>query len=170
MLKHREPTQQELKRLLKYNPITGELTWKHRPGKTSFNANYEGKPAGTIDAQRMRLKIGDKLFYASRLIWIMMHGKIPKGKIVDHKNGKTLDNRISNLRLCTYSQNSMNRESKGELGLKGVTRFKGKFMSRAYKKGNCHYLGLFESATEAALAYDNKVKQLHGEFANLNFA
>lgn len=169
-IKRKEPTQAELKRLFHYNPITGELTFKKRPGNNRFNIQHSGKPAGTIENQRIRLKIGDYLFYASRMIYIMMNGKIPKGKIVDHKNGNSLDNRISNLRTCTYSQNSMNRKAQGELGLKGVTRFNGKFMSRTYKSGKCYYLGLYESAMEAGLAYDDKAKKLHGEFATLNFA
>lgn len=43
---------------------------------------------------------------------ILMHREImsaPKGSILDHKNLNRLDNRKTNLRFCTKSQNSINR-------------------------------------------------------------
>lgn len=96
----------------------------------------------------------------------------PSNKIVDHINHDRLDNRRCNLRLCTRSQNNMNRKLRSDnlLGFKGVTavgnryRVKIKFMNKNI------YIGTFESAEKAAKAYDEKAIKLFGDYAYLNFA
>jgi hypothetical protein len=96
-----------------------------------------------------------------------------KGLQVDHINGNGLDNRKANLRICTPSQNGCNRNriSRSQSGFKGVRWLKERCNWRAeiglYSR---HYnLGSFSSAIEAALAYDKAARELHGEFAHLNF-
>lgn len=44
-----------------------------------------------------------------RAIWEYVNGKIPEGFEIDHINGNRQDNRFSNLRLVTRSQNQLNR-------------------------------------------------------------
>jgi hypothetical protein len=95
----------------------------------------------------------------------------PPGLRVDHINGNGLDNRRSNLRICTRLENSKN---KGVSYNKTSSRFKG-----VYKVGNRwrafitsdaikYNLSCFKTETEAAIAYNKKAKELHGEFARLN--
>lgn len=94
------------------------------------------------------------------------------GQLVDHINRDTLDNRKTNLRFCTRSQNSANsaghplRASK----FKGVTWSPRKKKWNAHIKNNyvCYHLGDFISEQEAACAYDSMAKKLFGEFAFLN--
>lgn len=107
---------------------------------------------------------------------VLMHRLImnaPKGTQVDHRNQNTLDNQRGNLRLCTNAQNSYNRRPhKGSAsGFKGVhiMRKLNKWAAEIYKDGEVFYLGLFTDPREAAQAYDNAAKHLHGEFAWLNF-
>jgi hypothetical protein len=93
---------------------------------------------------------------------------------IDHRNRQTLDNRRVNLRAATIGQNRTNSTKKK----RGVSRYKGVHIpfnqvgvwAAAITKSKKHYhLGTFCSEVEAALAYDQAAKLLHGEFASLNF-
>lgn len=98
----------------------------------------------------------------------------PKGVLVDHINGDTLDNRLCNLRLCTYSENSANTMKKVGLSVyKGVsydknTKRKKRWMARLEYKGKNITIGRFYTEDEAALAYNEKAFELWGEFCVLN--
>lgn len=91
-------------------------------------------------------------------------------RLVDHKNGNGLDNRKSNLREATHSQNSMNRDYPRSVNqYRGVTFVRpGKFQARITVNGKRESLGYFSSDSEAALAYNQASKKLHGEFGRLN--
>lgn len=95
-----------------------------------------------------------------------------KGKVVDHINGNKLDNRSSNLRLCTTKENSRNRKKNSDntSGYKGVTFHKPtkKWQSQLKYKGKTIYLGLFFNKEDAAKAYDKAAKLCFGKFANTN--
>ena len=101
----------------------------------------------------------------------------PKGMVVDHINRNGLDNRRSNLRLCTHKENMQNRRanSKNSTGYKGVrlTKSGKKYIARVCQKldGKTveHYLGTYDTPEEAARAYDAKAIELFGEYASLNF-
>ncbi len=105
---------------------------------------------------------------------IKMHRLImntPKGKQVDHKDGNGLNNQRSNLRNCTARQNSMNRRkhSNSSSKFKGVTKVAGKWKARISFKNKLIHIGNFYTQEEAAKEYDKKAKELHKEFALLNF-
>lgn len=91
---------------------------------------------------------------------------------VDHENRNTLDNRRANLRIATKSQNQFNKNlnKNNSSGFKGVSFNKAAQKYKAYIKHNRKllYLGLFSTAEEAAGAYNEKAKELFGEFAKLN--
>ena len=92
---------------------------------------------------------------------------------IDHISGNKLDNRKSNLRICTHQENLFNQRirSTNKTGFSGVAWHDGAQKHEAYVHcgGKKHYLGLFEKAEDAAMARDGKARELFGEFANLNF-
>lgn len=94
------------------------------------------------------------------------------GVLVDHRNGDALDNRRSNLRLCTSRQNNGNRSinCNSTTGFKGVVRSGKRFRASIGSKTDRVKLGCFSDPIEAALAYDAAARARWGEFARLNFA
>jgi transposase InsO family protein len=99
----------------------------------------------------------------------------PAGMLVDHHDLDGLNNRRWNLRVATRSQNGGNtikRRCEGGTSsrYKGVDLLQGRYWrAQVVKDRQRHHLGLFGSEEEAALAYDAAARELHGEFARLNF-
>lgn len=120
-----------------------------------------------------------KSFYASRRALvngkkkpIAMHRQILDfpDKLVDHINKDTLDNRKNNLRICSYSQNNMNKrvQSNNKLGLKNIifVETANKFRVQIYVKRKMVYSAYFDTLKEAIIYRDEALKKYHGEFAN----
>jgi hypothetical protein len=106
--------------------------------------------------------------------YIYMHREImqtPDDMETDHINGNTLDNRRENLRICTRSQNSANKNKyTGASGYKGVHWFKPikKWAARIQVEHKQICLGYFSDVLDAARAYNRAAIELFGEFARLN--
>ena len=111
-------TQERLKELLLYCPITGYFLWK----VTNHNHSMvEGIVAGHIDEGYIRITLDDKMYRAHRLAWLYTHGEFPKGQI-DHTNHVKNDNRFSNLRDVTQQENHRNvpKSKRNTSGVVGV--------------------------------------------------
>lgn len=120
-------------------------------------------------AVRSKWDAGRKSSYGMhRQILGLEHGD---PRCVDHINGNGLDNRRSNLRLCTHQQNQQNRSAKKGRDFKGVHKRKERSGFHAYIGVNGHqeYLGTYPDAISAAKAYDAAAQEYFGEFARLNF-
>jgi len=90
------------------------------------------------------------------------------GMVTDHRNSNGLDNRRNNLRTCTTSQNNANRRPIGKF--KGVKQSNsGRWIAVIKRNGVNKHIGTFDSAAEAAKAYDVHALRIFGEFAWLNF-
>ncbi len=105
---------------------------------------------------------------------ISMHRLIMQpapGYVVDHINGDTLDNRRSNLRICSRAKNSQNRamNSNNASGYKGVTFHKktGRWQANIGLQYKLIYLGLFDSAKLASDAYEAAAREHFGEFVRV---
>lgn len=158
-------TPEELHEIFSYNPETGELFWKK---KISVKCKI-GKIAGGLNKNgRMIVGIGYKHYRVHRIAWAMMTGKWPENEI-DHINRNPSDNRWENLREATHSQNMKNLTipKTNKSGHKGVSwhAIGKKWQAHIKANGVNHYLGLFNTAEEAAKAYIEASKKLHGEFS-----
>ena len=91
---------------------------------------------------------------------------------IDHKNGDKLDNRRSNLRLCTQSQNMANTgiSKANKTGYKGVfwRKERAKFVAYIVVNRKRKHLGYFTQAIDAAKVYDQAAMEAWGEFAIVN--
>lgn len=145
--------------LVQYNPISG-------------NFLRDGKRAGTLNRLGyVQIKMDGRLYLAHRLAWFLHYGYLP-AKQIDHVNGNKADNRISNLRLASGSENLRNRgkpcnNTSGYKGVSWIAHYQ-KWQATIKFDGKNKYLGRFATREEAAEAYSKAALQHHGEFANLD--
>jgi len=104
---------------------------------------------------------------------VYLHTLLLKKKpnqFIDHINGNRLDNRRTNLRLCSNRQNQQNRArpSNNTSGFKGVVWNKKskKWQSGIKINSKQVHLGLFNDKFEAHNAYYEAAKKYFGEFAH----
>lgn len=128
----------------------------------SYKWHARVKPSGNVyaersDSQRRSIKMHQLLL------------PCPDGFLPDHKDGNGLNNRMDNLRIATYVQNRANQPHRNSSGYKGVFKHKNKWMVRMLKDGRKTCFGNYDTPEEAARVRDKYAKELHGEFAWLNF-
>ncbi len=92
------------------------------------------------------------------------------GEVVDHINGDKLDNRRANLRNCLRVQNTWNQgiSRNNTSGYKGVQRSGRRWVARIGIGNTRVHLGVFDSARDAATAYNQAAFKAWGRFARLN--
>jgi hypothetical protein len=160
-----------LHEVLDYDPESGELTWRI---SLAPNCRFD-VPAGCIKGNGYRyISLDGRQYFAHQLAWLHFYQRPPAGDL-DHINRKKADNRISNLREVTCSQNKFNvgKLSHNTTGFKGVSRFSQPGLTAPYRAqirhgGKRHYLGAFTTPEAAYEAYCQKARELHGEFINLD--
>jgi hypothetical protein len=164
---------------LDYDPETGLFVWKKRTEKhidarwmNVWNARYAGKPAfiHCCYGLYLRASIFSKFYSAHRVAWAIVYGD-PVPEVLDHIDGDRQNNRISNLRPASSSENSKNRgircdNTSGRTGIH-LTRA-GSFKVRIFVNGRDTYLGTFRNIGDAIVARQNAEKRFgfsegHGE-------
>jgi hypothetical protein len=172
------PSWEYLKECFRYDVNTGELFWKVRPVhhfKNShrmniWNTKFSNKVAGSINKHigYFRISIDDIRYLIHRIIWKLLKNEEPPA-IIDHIDGNRTNNRINNLREASKSQNSSNctQNKNNTTGFKGVSYniISKQYISRIFHNGKEIWLGSFNTADAASLAYQNKSLELHGEFS-----
>ena len=159
-----------------YEALSAKLEYSPNDGSFVYNDNYnsvarKGKLAGSINSRGywqigIRVKGELKMLTAHRLAWFITHGELPN--IIDHIDGNKINNAISNLRSCTYLQNVYNTGKKpnNKVVFRGVSRVNKKWRARIRVNGINKHLGMFDTAEEASRVYEEKARELHGEFYN----
>ncbi len=140
----------------------------------SFRKNYS---SGMFVAQRNRkTENGSRCTdLMHRVILSRIIGyELDRNDFVDHINNNPLDNRRSNLRIATNSENQSNRErlnTNNFSGFRGVSwhKLNSKWQARIRHQRKFIQLGYFDTPESAARAYDLKAVELFGDFAAINF-
>ena len=155
-------TRDLVRTLLEYLP-DGRLL---RKGKT--------RPIKIAQDRASTVRINKKTYLAHRVVWLWHHGTWPE--CIDHINGDFRDNRIENLREASLKDNMGNRRKRSKTQ---SSSFKGVSIRQAGTRGlkttkydaSCagQYLGSFNTAEEAAKAYDVAALEYFGEFACINY-
>jgi len=161
-------TPENLRQLLRYDPLTGLFVWLVRPNGRVPAGRIAGSP--NKDGY-IQIKIKGRLFGAHRLAWMHVHGGWPAEE-VDHKNGKRSDNRIDNLRIATRVDQMANLSvpKSNTSGFKGVSRDKTgrRWRANIIIGGKQKHLGIFDTPELAHEAYAAAAISKSGEFARLS--
>jgi len=157
-------TAENVRELLSYDAETGAFTWL----KTASNRRKQGEIAGCLCKRSGYVLIGyrGRIYKASRLAWLYVHGEWPSG-VIDHINGNRADDRISNLREATQGQNVRNRgkQKNNSSGFKGVSAHQGKWVARLTIDGKTIRASGFDTPELAANEYSKMARLYHGDFA-----
>jgi hypothetical protein len=155
----------ELRTLLRYNPETGE--WWYR---AAVNNRFKpGVRAGSTGAYGYwMIAIDGRKYKSSRLAFLYMRGRWPE-QMMDHIDCNRANDKWSNLREATPTQNSANRrkERRNKSGYKGVSWFSAakKWVAHIGDGNTQKNLGYFDDPAEAHAAYFKAAKQRFGEYA-----
>jgi hypothetical protein len=139
-------THEELKRVLRYEPESGQWYWNVSPCRRI----KAGSPAGSVfrdgnERPRARIGVGKKYYSSSRLAWFYMTGEWPQHDVL-HKNGDSADYRWANLKAPRPVERTRNENT---TGMRGVSRANSKWKAIYGRR----YLGVFDSAEAAHAAY-----------------
>jgi len=141
---------------ISYNKVDGTLIWKN-----SAHKRVTGKICGNIYLGYIRVSILNKLIRAHRIVWLFENGTFPT-KHLDHINGNTTDNRISNLREVSQRQNNANRirHRNGYLVGTAFAKRENKWRADISINQTQHSLGYFNTMEEAHEAYKKALAEI----------
>ena len=172
------PSIERLRQLFCLDAATGVLTWRRRPCSefqtprawSIWSARFPERPAGAKDSRGyVRIMVDGHLRLAHRIVFALANGRDPGKDFIDHRDAAPSNNRPSNLRLATRSQNSLNRRAArtNTTGCKGVSfdKSKGCYGAEIQVAGKRFKLGCHPTPEVAAAAYGRAALELAGEFA-----
>lgn len=176
-----------LRQLLRYEPETGKLFWRHRsPGmftptnnKTAeqlcrwWNGRFAGQEALTATGPEncRQGRVLSTPVYAHQVAWAMQTGAWPAHE-VDHEDGDRSNNRFRNLRDVTHAENMKNKRlyKNGNGVIHGVAKHKTRGTWQAYITidGKRQYIGTYAcwgQAVNARKLYERDFHSNHGRAA-----
>ena len=153
-------TQERLRELLHYEPLTGVFT---RLVSTANWAKVGDVAGGKGGKDYLQIGIDNRDYKAHRLAWFYMTGAWPIDQI-DHIDGNPVNNRIENLREATNSVNKQNMRkarSDNKSGLLGVGKNGKKWRAVIGVDGKNKHIGYFDTPELAHAAYLDAKRVLH---------
>lgn len=133
----------------------------------------------SLDSSKRYFRVGFKIqgstkhYYIHRLVALNFIDNPENKSDVDHIDGNTFNNHVTNLRWCTRSENNMNQKKQNRANKS--SRFKGvdgngRRWRAQIRKDKCPiHLGIYNDEEEAARAYDKAAREIFGEYARTNF-
>lgn len=108
----------------------------------------DGKEAGwSTERGNRQLEYSGIRYHTHHIAWYLHYGEWPQGEI-DHVNQDPSDNRITNLRVVSRSQNMRNQNK-----IKGYHKCNGKYRSQYSLDGKVYHIGMYDTPEEARTAY-----------------
>lgn len=158
-------TQARLKEVIHYDKDTGVFQWVEVTGnQCKLNTPLECSPS----CDYLLITIDKVTYRAHRLAWLYVYGVMPNS-IIDHIDGNTKNNAISNLRKADRVTNGYNSKLRcdSKTGVKGVTWDKTRNKYRVCLVVNKvqYQLGRFDDLEFASLVIREARDKYHGEFA-----
>ena len=154
------PEIDQLNSLFVYDKQSGNIVRK----KSGKNAGYDGQHG-------RRVQINGTSYAVHRIIWKMCYEKEPSC-MIDHIDGNPFNNKLTNLREATHSQNLWNSDVVlSKSGIRGVCIKKNrtkKYQARIRKYGKSYHLGTFCCPALAAMVYRLAKAQFHGQYNPYN--
>jgi hypothetical protein len=147
---------------LDYDPTTGIFRWR-----VTNNGAEAGAVAGHLEKATGRrvVIVAKNRVREHRLAWLHYYGRLPT-KDIDHIDGNPANNRISNLREASMSENLQNQkraQSTNRSGYLGVSKNSsgGGWSAVITANGKKHRLGTYRTPEEAHAAYLKAKRELH---------
>lgn len=151
-------TQEELKKLLHYDPGTGVFNRLLHSGRYCNSPELIGTLLKTDGKRYLSISLKCKRYLAHRLAWLYIYGTFPNGEI-DHINGNGLDNRIVNIRDVSILENKKNLRKRidNSSGMTGIywRHRKNKWQVVISVDKKYIHVGYFASKLDAACARIN---------------
>ncbi len=156
------PSRTFLRECFEYDLFTGEAYWLERPQKhfsnyltwSMWNGKFAHIKVGNIHKKTgyYHTSVNSTQYTVHRLVWKWWYGTDPLE--IDHIDKCRTNNRITNLRSVTNTQNAQNRtlSSNNTSGYPGVSCRNGKWVARTYYQGKRIWLGKYNSQEEAHAA------------------
>jgi hypothetical protein len=151
---------------LRLNAETGKLFWIQPP---KYHPDLIGKEAGCLQKNQKKnywiVQVNGKKYRRSHIVFYFANGYWAK-PCIDHINGDSTDDRPTNLRQATSTQNAWNHKKRARriqlpIGVRKLAS--GKFQARIGYFGKQIHLGSFQSPDEASTIYQSKRKNHHSK-------
>lgn len=161
-------TQEKIKSKIHYCAETGVFTWSYGTGLVR-SGDKAGRVLSTkFNKKYIQIKIFKKQYLAHRLAHFYMVGEWPESQI-DHIDGNGLNNKWSNLRVVSASENCKNKrlQSNNKSGTTGVSFNSqlSKWKAVIYSDKTQIHLGYFSDKFEAVCARKSAERK-HGFHIN----
>lgn len=152
----------KLENEVSYDPEKGVFQW------VRFGRGRRKTQIGNLNTDGyVRLRVNGVNYPAHKVAWYLFYQEWPQ-KEIDHIDGVRSNNKISNLRLATRSQNCYNKTSSrnSTSKYKGVSwdSSRNKWITSISVNGRTKHLGRYDSEEEAYQNFVEAAKVLHGEF------